>query len=156
MRLLSIAKGIALLWSIVKWLVLLLILSNVLLYAICEHPKIRSADALGTWVSQIGAEIRMDADGRFSYKDLPADVLGMIDPKTHKLITGDGWWNLEERDGVQSIELHFEWIPSVKERPVDALYISGTCSSVYLYFWQASGVEGAIGDRYILERMPAK
>ena len=117
----------------------------------CESTTIINKDIIGTWVNESGAEIRFEANGRFSYRNLPTAIL---DEQKNVLISGNGdYWNLQSEDyGQQYISLHFFWIDAIKERTEHRLDVDGD----RLYFAFAWNIEGAIGDRFYFEKKPEK
>jgi len=133
--------------------VLLLAILVVSSLAGCENSTIRNKDIIGTWVNESGAEIRFEANGRFSYRNLPTAIFNSDGVKVRVLISGDGeYWNLQLEDTGASIYLQFGWIDEIKKRPPEILYVTGN----NLYFTYVPEIKGAYAGQFYFEKKPEK
>ena len=130
-----------------------LILLAALALAGCEDT-ILNKDIIGTWINPSGAELHFEANGRFSYKNLPTAIFHYQGVKERVLISGEGEsWNLQlPEDAGPSIYLEFFWIDEIKDRPPITLYVSGHM----LYFKYVPDVKGVYDGRFYFEKKPEK
>ena len=139
--------------AIVRRFVLLWALLAVSSLTGCEDTTILNKDIIGTWVNESGAEIHFEANGRFSYRNLPTAIFHSRGVKERVLISGDGdYWNLQLEDSGSSIYLNFFWIDEIKDRPTITLYVSGNT----LYFVYVPEIKGAYAGQFFFEKKPEK
>jgi hypothetical protein len=126
-------------------------LGTALLLFSCD-AKINNKYVVGTWTNTLngGAKIHFLDNGRFTFVNLPAKLLKSSDDGKGPRVSGEGWWNIDFKD--PSIELRFEWIEAIKDRPVEMLYVSQVGPWTQIYFDQVSGVEDSIAGRYVFEK----
>ena len=127
---------------------LLLSVLAVLALTGCENSTIRNKDIIGTWVNESGAEIRFEANGRFSYRNLPTVIFL---EREDVFVSGDGdYWNLEFEDDEPYISLHFFYIEAIKSTAEERLYVRGNS----LYFTFGLDLGGLLGNRLYFKKKP--
>lgn len=124
----------------------------VLTLANCSETSVRNSDVFGTWVNTLNKEVKIHFSvlGRFTFENLPIGVLKPSATNARLRISGSGEWSLNLSDA--RIDLTFEWIEELQDRPQEFLYISKIGPWTQLYFDQISKVEDSIGGRYVFEK----
>jgi hypothetical protein len=123
----------------------------------CSGQDPTKEEMIGTWVSSDGATLRINDDGTFSGKALPAQYFSFFVNKEDvqgKTVSGEGKWRIEKKPNFWRVKLDFEEMNGIKKGADYFILISGTNGILenkppwYLFEW----VDEEGGPRYKFEK----